>query len=384
MYYNVKGVREYNREESELREWMRDTIKDVYRRYGFSPYEPACLLHKKVLEAKGVESQAGEIFYIKDGDYGLRFDLTAPFAHYVSNHPQPKPIKRYWIGKVWRREEPQHLRLREFWQADVDIVGDSSVMAEVELLLLADDVFKSLGLSLEVVINHRQLVVNAVKDAVKDVVNVLRVLDKWDKVGEQGVRQLLSNIGEPEVVVDIVKALQPNGDVAQVLDTVKEYGVNVVFSPTLVRGQDYYTGTVFEFKVRGVERSVGGGGRYDNLLGIYGFGAPAVGFGIGLDRLWHVLSKEKKRDGVAVVVVNADYARWALDKAQALRRRGVRTLLLTKPPKNFVSYVKERGFKYLLVIGRQEYETGLFNLRNLEDDSVKQLDWSSVLTLLTQ
>ncbi len=381
-----KGVREYDFSESRLREWIRETIKRTYERYGFLPLEEPCLQKLSVLLAKSGEGIAGEIFRIENSDIGLRFDLTVPFAHFAANSPLPKPLKRYWIGKAWRREEPQHMRLREFWQADADIVGSSSPYCEVELLLAATEALKRLGLKPKIVINSRKLVEPwlkkaGVKEEEKD--EVLRTIDKLDKLGKKGVEELLEKKGlahlceDLEKTLDEAKKLEPEegARLEIIIGKLQEYGREVEFSFSLVRGLGYYTGTVFEIKEKNHGgASIGGGGRYDNLLEHYGFGAEAVGIGLGIDRIFALLeNKEIQNKCIYLLSLDSACDDSALALAQELRQNGLCVSFLPAGKKlaKFFQYVESQNGQVAIAYGKKEKASAQVQVRWMKEKAVE-------------
>lgn len=349
----VTGMKDIMPDEMEIRDYVVGQIKETYRTFGFSSMDTPCMEHIENLCSKQGGDNEKLIFKIlKRGeklkldtartesdlvDSGLRYDLTVPLARYYSNHANelPAPFKAMQIGNVWRADRPQKGRFRQFMQCDIDILGESSNIAEIELILATADMLGKLDLSgFTVSINDRRFL-KAMADysgfAEADYDNVFIVLDKMDKIGSEKVAEELEGLGYAKESVE--KYLQLFQEVTNDLDGVRyckeklkgyleedaadslemiiacveqarEADYQIKFEPTLVRGQSYYTGTIFEINMDGFSGSVAGGGRYDEMIGKFtGQDVPAVGFSIGFERIIMLLlesnyqipvSKEKK------------------------------------------------------------------------------------------
>jgi histidyl-tRNA synthetase len=388
-----KGVRDYSAEESKFREWIREEIKNVYQLYGFQPFEPPCLEKIKTLTAKSGEGIEGEIFRIENSDIGLRFDLTVPFARYIATSPLPKPIKRYWIGKVWRREEPQRMRLREFWQADADIIGLESYFAEVELILMANRALKQLGLDVYFLLNSRRLVDKWLeKRGISNKERVMRIIDKLDKIGMDGVgRELEMNGIDTDLLKDINLSLSECAEfdkkegkkLENIINIAKEFGVDVRFSFSLMRGLGYYTGPVFEIKTKGEQASVGGGGRYDGLLNIYGIGAKAVGISIGVERVFQLLWKTKKtfeRDKIFVLSLDAESDAYGLEIAEMFRKFiPINFIPHGKRLNKLLKYVDENDGRLAIIVGKCEKEEKTIVIRDMETKEIKKVSVEKIM-----
>ncbi len=388
-----KGVRDYSADESKFREWIREEIKKVYQLYGFQPFEPPCLEKIKTLTAKSGGGIAGEIFRIENSDIGLRFDLTVPFARYMASCPLPKPIKRYWIGKVWRREEPQRMRLREFWQADADIIGLKSYLAEVELILMANRALKHLGLDVYFLINSRRLVDRWLeKRRIKDKEGVMRIIDKLDKIGVEGVRKELERVGiDTDLLNDLNLSLsecagfdkEEEEKLENIINIAKVFGADVRFSFSLMRGLGYYTGPVFEIKTKGEQASVGGGGRYDSLLSIYGIGGEAVGISIGVERVFQLLWKGKAHcecDSIFILSLDAESDAYGLEIAEALRKEGIAISFIPHGKKlnKLLKYVDENRGKYALIVGKVEKDRKEVVIRDMKTKEIKRYNLDEI------
>src|SRR3989344_1021813 len=302
----LKGFRDYLPNEQMGRKKMINKISEVYERYGFAPIDTPALEYFELLAGKYGEE--GEKLMYKFEDQGgrmvaLRYDLTVPLARILGTYTDlPKPFKRYQIAPVWRADKPQKGRYREFMQCDIDIVGSSSINADVEVIAAMDAAYKALDLAdVMVKYNNRELIDKALqrlKVPKDETIIFVRILDKRDKIGDKEVEKMLKASGFEKGILasfsEIMEELS-NDYVVQMEGLLSGTGVeNFVFDKYLMRGLDYYTGVVFEFVFKSNPEfgSIGGGGRYDNLIGqTAGKEFPAVGGSIGLDRMYNALSE---------------------------------------------------------------------------------------------
>ncbi len=346
-----KGTRDFGPAQMARRQFILNTIRRVFEKYGFQPLETPAMENLSTLTGKYGEEGDQLLFKIlNSGDYlkdievaklndgdskslaadisekGLRYDLTVPFARYVvmNRHEITFPFKRYQIQPVWRADRPQKGRYREFFQCDADVIGTNSLICEAEIILMIRDVFKNLGImDYSIKINHRAILSGLAElaGAKENESSLFVAIDKLDKMGEEKVKEELRSKGftEPGLaslfeILDLKESTQnkidflsnkfsasSNGqkgisDFKEALGLLASYGVNeqhVEFDMALARGLSYYTGCIFETKINGISiGSVGGGGRYDNLTG--GFGMPGisgVGFSFGVDRLYDAMEE---------------------------------------------------------------------------------------------
>ena len=332
----VTGMKDMMPAEMEVRDYVIQMVKDTYRTFGFSSIETPCVEHIENLCSKQGGDNEKLIFKIlKRGeklkldtaeteadlvDGGLRYDLTVPLARYYSNHANelPSPFKAMQIGNVWRADRPQRGRFRQFVQCDIDILGEPSNLAEIELILATTTMLGKLGFkNFTVCINDRNILKAMASYSgfrAEDYDEVFIILDKMDKIGAEGVAKELNELGGyTQENIDTYLGLfeQISGDVEGIrfckeklaghldpaiadgmemiissVDSAKDYDFNLKFNPTLVRGQSYYTGTIFEIRMDEFGGSVAGGGRYDKMIGKFtGQDTPACGFSIGFERI---------------------------------------------------------------------------------------------------
>jgi len=389
-YSAPKGMRDFLPDEAAKREWAAEAIKRTYRRFGFVPMETPALESVEVLERKCGEEIKGQLFRMDDGRTALRFDLTVPLSRVASSNTFKKPFKRYCIAPVWRREEPQKGRFREFYQADADIIGCPSVRAEAELIACAVAAIDELGFEGAAVrLNDRRVITKIASSLLAGKEGeVLRILDKREKIGDAATVEMLVAAGAKakdaqKLVADLTGAkgnadalllaskYSPEGaeSMKEILALVKEYGkINVQVDLSLVRGLDYYTGAIFEISLGKEMGSVAGGGRYDNLLSMYGMPDSAVGISLGFERLMVLMGQRAaEKRGVFVAAVKDEFYPYALEVAAKLRAQGVecQTDLNARSLKKQMEYAAG-CCSYIAVVGEREKKEGKVTLRNLE------------------
>ncbi len=351
---------------------------------------------------------------------GLRYDLTVPFARFVAmnRNELPFPFKRFQIQPVWRADRPQKGRYREFYQCDADVVGTESLICEAEIIMMINEVFSKLGITdFAIKINNRKIL-SAIAELVgaKDQESDLFVaIDKLDKIGvdnvldelrsksfsDEAIKKISSILSLPTKGIEAISLVKEmlanveggsNGlfEIEQVLGHLKSLGLeknHLDFDVTLARGLSYYTGAIFEVKVNNVKiGSVSGGGRYDNLTGVFGVpDVPGIGFSFGVDRIFDVMEElnlfpENLDKSTKVLIVNFDEEseRYGLGVLSKIRNQGISAEIYPeqlKMKKQF-TYANKKGFKYTLSIGSEEISTGLLTLKNMEsgDQYHKTLD----------
>jgi len=366
-----RGFRDITPDLMKVRKEVFARLERVFERYGYAPIETPTIEYWETLAGKyGEEAENKLIWRFVDPwsgrEYALRYDLTVPLARFIANHQDiPLPFRRYQIAPVWRHEEPQHGRYREFYQCDADIVGSPYPEADAEILNIVIDSFKELGFSGRFVVrlNDRRLLRGVFEEelGLSNVAPVYRAIDKLDKVGVDGVRrELLERVGLSEDVTSkILDIIALRGDPSEVLSLVEgRYGSNksvtsavrhleevldlvfdakyVKLDMSLVRGLDYYTGPILEVVLEGVRLgSVAGGGRYDDLIGLFvGRDIPATGVSIGVERvidagieLGIYTPGRPTTAEVQVIVLDMNYYKYAWRVAHKLRSLGFKTII---------------------------------------------------------
>ena len=427
-----KGTRDFSPIEMAKRNYIFDTIKQVYQLYGFQQIETPAMETLGTLMGKYGEEGDKLLFKVlNSGDFlnkvsdeelqerqalhlasklcekGLRYDLTVPFARYVVMHREELqlPFKRYQMQPVWRADRPQKGRYREFWQFDGDIVGSDSLLNEVELMQIVDTVFTRFGVRVQIKINNRKILtgIAEVIGAAEKIVDITVAIDKLDKIGLENVNAELREDGLSE---DQIQKLQPiislEGTNDEKLDTIAEVlkdsetglkGVEesrfilntlktlglkneIQLDLTLARGLNYYTGAIFEVKALDVQiGSITGGGRYDNLTGIFGMpGISGVGISFGVDRIFDVLNTldcypKNAVNGTQLLFINFGdkETAYCLPAVAKAREAGIRTEIFpdsTKMKKQ-MSYANAKQIPFVALAGENEMTEGKLTLKNM-------------------
>lgn len=398
-YSAPKGMRDFLPDEMGRREWAVETIKAAYRKYGFAPMDTPVLETVEVLEKKCGEEIKGQLFRIDDGRLALRFDLTVPLARVASSNTFRKPLKRYCIAPVWRREEPQKGRFREFYQADADIIGCQSARAEAELIACASEAIAALGFSGAIVkLNDRRIIASIAAGILPGREGLLlRLLDKKGKISREKMAEEFEELLEDDEIearepiekfatfLDSVDSVSTNKqrlelagqysseaakDLKEMLALLSDYsrGIKAEIDFSLVRGLDYYTGPIFEISLGPQMGSVAGGGRYDGLLAMYGQGDSAVGISLGIERLLALMKeREMKKTGVFVANAKEEFYPYALSVAAAFRKAGIATQtdLNNRNLKKQMEYAAV-SCAYIAIVGEREMKEKKVTLRNLE------------------
>ncbi len=398
-------MRDLMPEQARKKQYLEEVFRKEAESYGFEPLETPEVEDFALLAAKGGAGEAikEEIYYFKDKserELGLRFDLTVPLARVIASNPQlPKPFKRFQIGKVYRYDRPGAKRYREFTQADVDIIGSDSILADFECVSLAYNYLKDLQLPFSLrVANKKLLEEMALASGVKkeQLKECLRSLDKLDKIGAEGVAKELKEKKISDKILDIVKGndLQKIEKIAkdkkgleelkELLDYCEKAGISdlVKFDASLARGLEYYTGNVFEVAIPNAP-SVGGGGRYDNLIQLYGGPpTPAVGISFGIDRLIDIF-EGKFRAGktqVMIIPMSESAGKEALAIAKELRGMGLKVendLMQRSLGKN-LEFAQKRGIPFVGILGEDELKAKELTLKELSTGKQTKVPFSKL------
>ncbi|RKV80189.1 MAG: histidine--tRNA ligase [Alloprevotella sp.] len=443
-----KGTRDFGFVEMARRNYIFDTIRSVYRLYGFSQIETPAMENLSTLMGKYGEEGDKLLFKIlNSGDFtrsvsteqyeadsaaalaakfcekGLRYDLTVPFARYVVQHREELqlPFKRFQIQPVWRADRPQKGRYREFYQCDADVVGSDSLLNEVELMQIVDEVFTRFGIRVAIKINNRKLLtgIAEVLGAADKIVDITVAIDKLDKIGLDKVNEELLAAGlsaqQVETLQPIISLSGTNADkiatMRQVLAASEvglkgcdelEFVLNALgdslknvleLDLTLARGLNYYTGCIFEVKALDVEiGSITGGGRYDNLTGIFGLpGLSGVGISFGADRIYDVLNQLElypatTAASVDLLFINFGEAEAAhcLKLARATREAGIATEVFPDAAKmkKQMNYANARQIPFVALVGESEMEQNLIALKNMTTGEQQQVSLEQLIQLI--
>ncbi len=430
-FQTPRGTRDFLPQDMLRRNYIFGRVRNVFERFGFVPLETPAFEDWKLLAAKGGggDEIKNEIYYFKDKsgrELGLRFDLTVPTARVVAGNPQlPMPFKRYQIGRVWRYDRPQAGRFREFWQADADIIGSDSMLADTECIAAAAQCLKELGFrDFEIRLNNRKVLNGMVQLAgvpEGKSQDVFRILDKIEKIGESEVMAGLEKIigrekagkilemigtkggkgmlaGQKKLMGSIEIALEGIGELEEILKYARVYGIldRIVIDFSLVRGLDYYTGPIFEIVVKAKNNigSVMGGGRYDKMIELYGGKpSPATGMSLGLERIFEIMSSEgmfKEIDKATARVFVAP----ARDEPKLreecvkltgkLRGMGIPadTDFMGRKLKKIFEYVDSAGIPFMIILGEKELKSGKLTLRDMGKRQEKRLVFEKAAKLV--
>jgi len=422
-----KGTRDFMPEQMIARKKVISTVEQVFNRFGFYPIETPAFEYTDTLTAKCGDEVSKQVFKLEGTKFGLRFDLTVPLSRVVaSNTALTKPFKRYCIARVWRYEEPQKGRFREFWQADVDVVGSSSMRADAECLSTAASALKELGFNgFEVRVNNRKILDAVVTQAgvpKEKEFDVFRSLDKLEKREEEGVKQELKDRGIPDDIItklmDFIKITGSNeeklellegmvgsteagragiDELKQLIDFFSKYEISgdceIVIDFSLVRGLDYYTGPIFEIKIPGGNiGSVAGGGRFDKLIELYDAPAtPATGISLGLERVIAVMQDRemvetaKTVSKVYVAPVKPEFYDYALKVVDFFRKSGVaaETDLMERSLRKQLDYANSMGIPFVAVVGAKEQKEEGVMLRDFESGEERLVSLEEALAKLS-
>lgn len=445
-----KGTRDFSPLEMAKRNYIFNTIREVFQLYGFQQIETPAMENLSTLLGKYGEEGDKLLFKIlNSGDFlkdapaelmeqrdslhltnkisekGLRYDLTVPFARYVVQHRNDlqMPFKRYQIQPVWRADRPQKGRYREFYQCDADIVGSDSLLNEVELVTLIDEVFRRFGVRIVIKLNNRKVLsgIAEVIGAPDKLIDITVAIDKMDKIGLENVNAELLEKGLDE---NQVKAIEPlltlsgtndeklatldqllaTSEVGQkgieelryVIGHVAEVGTTatIELDVSLARGLNYYTGTILEVKALDVAiGSITGGGRYDNLTGVFGMpGLSGVGFSFGADRIFDVLNAldlypADTMASAQVLFINFGdrEAATSLRHVMALRKAGISAELYpdSAKMKKQMNYANDRKFPFVAIVGESEMEQGTITLKNMATGEQQALTCEQLIATLS-
>ncbi len=444
-----KGTRDFGPLEMAKRNYIFNTIKEVYALYGFSQIETPSMENLSTLMGKYGEEGDKLLFKIlNSGDFlhgmsadevantstlklaakfcekGLRYDLTVPFARYVVQHRDELqlPFKRYQIQPVWRADRPQKGRYREFYQCDADVVGSDSLINEVELMQIVDTVFTKFGIRVQIKINNRKIltgIAEVIGEADK-IVDITVAIDKLDKIGLEAVNEELRNDGISEEAIEelqpIIKLEGTNDEKLQVIREVlasSEVGLKGVeetqyildnlkgclkneiqLDLTLARGLNYYTGAIFEVKALDVQiGSITGGGRYDNLTGIFGMpGLSGVGISFGADRIYDVLNQLElyptdAMTGTQLLFINfgEKETAYCMPIARAAREAGIRTEVYpdSVKMKKQMAYANAKQIPFVALAGENEIAERKLTLKNMITGEQKLVSEEELIAAIT-
>lgn len=446
-----KGTRDFLPMVMVRRNYIFDTIKGVFQKYGYLPIETPAMENLSTLMGKYGEEGDRLLFKIlNSGDYlkkldagdlaennsqktavkisekGLRYDLTVPFARFVvqNRNDITFPFKRYQIQPVWRADRPQKGRYREFFQCDIDVIGSNSLLNETELIRVIDEIFKNLGISVTIKINNRKILsgIATVIDAPEKLTDITTAIDKLDKIGIEKVYEELRQKGLSE---DAINSLEPiinlggnnrkklqclkeliglseDGskgilEIETMLDHLKMLNIEakVEFDQSLARGLNYYTGAIIEVVANDVNiGSICGGGRYDNLTGIFGLpNVSGVGISFGADRIYDVMNDlnafpEQSQISTELMIVNfgEKESLHSLKVLEKIQKSGIKAELYPDSVKvqKQMKYANQKSISYVLLIGEEEIKTGIYTFKNMKTGDQYKFKLSELIAFIKE
>ena len=445
-----KGTRDFGPQTMAKRNYILETIKSVFKTFGFMPLETPSMENLAVLTGKYGEEgdqlifkilnsgdflakvnstdleQGAKPFSFKISEKALRYDLTVPFARYVvmNQNEIALPFKRFQIQPVWRADRPQKGRYREFFQCDADVVGTDSLLCEAEIILMINEVFDQLGITdFTIKVNNRKILSSLAKllNAADKETALFVAIDKLDKIGlDKVIEELATNGFETEALEKLREILSLQGSNETILSTlnnllgeeetgqlgiselkeiqqlVAHYGLektNMQIDVTLARGLSYYTGSIFEVKVNNVQiGSVSGGGRYDDLTGLFGMkGLSGVGFSFGVDRLYDVLNElnlfpDHNNVFTHVLICNFDEAsqNYTLPMLTSLRKEGIHSEIYPSAAKlkKQMNYANKKNIPFVILAGSEEVESNTVTIKNMESGDQQRLPTSEAINYI--
>ena len=444
-----KGTRDFTPIEMARRNYIFDAIRSIFKMHGYLPIETPAMENLSTLMGKYGEEGDKLLFKIlNSGNYlsdvpedvysgretgkmlkhisekGLRYDLTVPFARFVvqHNHEITFPFKRYQIQPVWRADRPQKGRYREFYQCDVDVIGSDSLLYEVEMVTIAAEIFKKLGITVSILMNNRKIL-SGIAEVIGEsarITDITVAIDKLDKIGQEGVNKELAEKGlSAETIAKLQPILELKGNSIEKLDQLStilassETGMTgiaemrtifnfilelqpdtkVELDLTLARGLNYYTGAIIEIKADVIQMgSISGGGRYDDLTGIFGLkGMSGIGISFGADRIYDVMNELKLfptdlEQATTVLLVNfgGNEELASLKMLKKLHTAGISAEIYPEPlkMKKQFSYADNKKIPYTIIIGADEAASGIYQLKNMLTGDQVQLSGDEIVEKL--
>lgn len=444
-----KGTRDFGPVEMARRNYIFDTIREVFKLYGFSQIETPAMENLSTLMGKygeegdkllfkilnsgnwpasleNIDLQSESIGHLtsKISEKGLRYDLTVPFARFVVQHRNEltMPFKRYQIQPVWRADRPQKGRYREFYQCDADVVGSDSLINEIELISLIDEVFSRLGINIIIKLNNRK-VLSGIAELVGQpdkLIDITVAIDKIDKIGIENVKAELSERGISEESIErLIPILEINGstqeriaalseilkevetgakgvsELEEVISGINNLGLkaNIELDVSLARGLNYYTGTIIEVKAKDVAiGSITGGGRYDNLTGVFGMpGLSGVGISFGADRIYDVLNALDLYPDSASATTRVMFTNFGKSEAEVsmkylklFRKAGISAEIYPDAAKmkKQMQRANDLAIPFVAIVGEEEMKQGLVTLKNMADGSQKMLTVDDAIAMV--
>lgn len=399
----VKGFQDYLPPESLKRREVKKIIEKYFSLYGFVPVETPFiefdeLMKPDALPTEEQDEAVSDRFRLKDRggrNLGLRYEFTFQLNRLMKMNPNLKlPFRRYQIGEVFRDEPIGAGRFRQFTQCDADIIGDSSINSEAELIMMAASILKELNIPLEIQINNRKLLNEIIESVeIKNAKQVMRELDKIDKIGEDAVKSNLRKFADPNQIMTLFKLMEKDikffkdnafegiKDLETLYVLCKKNGITVKFNPFMIRGFGYYTGNIYEIKLPG-KSTVVAGGRFDKSVGKYiNREIPAVGISFGLERVTQ-LANIPIPAPIKAILLSIQQSNASNSLAKKFRESGIPVLVSEDKIGKSLEYADSRGIPYVIFIGEDEVKKKKFKLRNMQSGEERMLGEKSIISFL--
>lgn len=406
----LQGFRDFLPGEKRKRDWLVKKIIEVFERFGFEPLETPTLEYASVILGK-YGTEADKLVYMfkdrGDRDIALRYDQTVPTARILAQYSQqlPKYFRRYQIQNVFRADKPQKGRYREFTQCDIDIFGSTDPLSDAEVIACTYFAYKNIGYpTLKLKINDRSILFDKLANFANEKISVLSIIqsiDKLDKMSQDQVRDELNRKGlsrqTATAALESIKQASLSSNLSDIIMLTEKLGVpkdDILFTPTLARGLDYYTGMIYEVCVPEYgTNSLGGGGRYDNLIGqLGGIDIPAVGIAFGFDRMMeaaeqlNLITTENLTTTVLVTIFNSTFTQQSASIAHTLRKMGIATELYVQSQDKLdkqLKYADKKRISYCIIQGPEEVSKGVVKLKDMKAKTQEELTIEGVIKKLS-
>ena len=407
----VKGFTDYLPPESQKRQAIKRIVEKFFKLYGFIPIETPVIEVEELMKPDTMPNEqedeaVSDRFRLKDRagrNLGLRYEFTFQLARIMKMNPNIKlPLRRYQIGDVFRDEPLRAGRTRQFTQCDIDIVGDSTINADAECIAVISDIFRELGIEFEVNVNNRRLI-DAVVESVEmsSKKQVMREIDKIEKIGEDMVKLNLKKYGDANQVVTLFKLLEKDmkffknnafdgaEELISLAEKLKCYKIDMKFNPRLVRGFSYYTGNIFEIIIKGTKTALCGGGRYDKSVGKYiNREIPAVGISFSLEAIMGLcpeqISKLQIEPIAKVAVISIGKDKETLQLSKALRNSDVSCITFFEKIGKALEFANAYEIPFAIFIGQDEVDKKKFKIKNMKSGEEKLLAEKSIISMLSK
>src|SRR3989344_2050142 len=397
----VKGFEDFLPPESQKRAAVRAFIEKTFQNYGFLPIETPSIEYEELMKPNSLEPEddaVSERFRLKDRcgrNLGLRYEFTFQLARILRQNPNIKlPFKRYQIGQVFRDEPTGPNRFREFMQCDIDIIGDSSIESDAEIITTVADIMAKLKINFEIQVNNRKLL-NSILDSlqIENKTTVMKELDKASKTGEDEIKANLRKYADANQIISLFKILEKDigffkenlfdgaDEIIKLKELGKNYGFEIKFNPWLARGLSYYTGNVWEVKTEGMKETIAAGGRYDKAVGRFlNKEVPAVGIAFGLDRI----AKKAQIDipATKAVIISINQNKETIKLAQKLRASSISCITSFDKIGKALEYADSYKIPYAIFIGKDEIKQKKLKLRNMQSGEETLLIEKSIISKL--